>query len=602
MTAQTSEVPPSPQTGENGERWAALERTLRWMLQLRDGQGRILCPEHKVEHSGKNAGVIVMALELAKRKSGTQRAELIEVAWQQGDRLVACLEREGTSPCFTFRPGRHDPFNCSNSVIDGGAAADALGALVRETRTSCTAERLQAYEHACLTHARTYLRYAILDKGVPAQRAWGMTGLGSAYTLEQDPILHEAAQQATVLLRDIQQADGSYPYHPMSWGAGHPGASDVSAYYQSRVTAFVLHAALDLGLDLQSEELSGPMRRGLEFLLTLQGPDGRKCGLLEAKPWYWGATYEVASHPFDMAALAYGWKVYGDARYRVAALRAMDAWADHVDAQGMPHSHHPAHGTTRSYQCPVFWAGHAMWIARALTILDSHPSEDSAGDDSGTEQGTSPQLIACEDASLYRLEDAHVVAWVRGSRPPGNVAHGSPQGAGLIRVLRKSDGRELLPRCRLGGHQSGEWCGKSGPIRPGRGWRAGAKEVRFSLWIARVHWRAGRCALALKTPLATFRRGVLAFAHPRVSSAFHLSPEVSSGPGALLRMKSALAWRDGSPVSGTQVLREFEVDGGGLLVRETMLSSPGVRALDYRVPKQASEVQRDGDEIRYRLR
>ena len=36
-------------------------------------------------------------------------------------RITSRLEREGDSTCFTFRPGRHDPYNCSNSVIDGGA-------------------------------------------------------------------------------------------------------------------------------------------------------------------------------------------------------------------------------------------------------------------------------------------------------------------------------------------------------------------------------------------------------------------------------------------------------------------------------------------------
>ena len=40
------------------------------------------------------------------------------------------LEREGDSTCFTFRPGRHDPYNCSNSVIDGGACSDALATFV----------------------------------------------------------------------------------------------------------------------------------------------------------------------------------------------------------------------------------------------------------------------------------------------------------------------------------------------------------------------------------------------------------------------------------------------------------------------------------------
>jgi len=37
-----------------------LRRVLEWLLSLRDARGRIVCPEHRVEHSGKNAGVIVI--------------------------------------------------------------------------------------------------------------------------------------------------------------------------------------------------------------------------------------------------------------------------------------------------------------------------------------------------------------------------------------------------------------------------------------------------------------------------------------------------------------------------------------------------------------
>ena len=70
----------------------ALARSLDWLLSLRDEQGRILCPEHRVEHTGKSAGAIVTALVLARRDPDRRR-ELVEVALQQGRRLVANLVR-----------------------------------------------------------------------------------------------------------------------------------------------------------------------------------------------------------------------------------------------------------------------------------------------------------------------------------------------------------------------------------------------------------------------------------------------------------------------------------------------------------------------------
>jgi hypothetical protein len=105
-----------------------VRRALAWLLSLRDERGRIVCPEHGIEHTGKSAGAAVTAAILGELDDSDA---LRAAAVQQGERLVANLVREGTSPCHTFRPGRHDPFNCSNSVIDGGACSDALAELVQ---------------------------------------------------------------------------------------------------------------------------------------------------------------------------------------------------------------------------------------------------------------------------------------------------------------------------------------------------------------------------------------------------------------------------------------------------------------------------------------
>ena len=145
-----------------------------------------------------------------------------------------------------------------------------------------------------------------------------------------------------------------------------------------------------------------------------------------------------------------------------------------------------------------------------------------------------------------------------------------------------------------------EWSGKSGGISWQRGWRAGGREVRFSTWLSRVHWRAGRFTEALSAPLKTFKRGVLAFAHPRVSSGFCLAPEIQLIEAGVI-MNGSLAWRDGASVPGSQVERLFRVDGGGLLVTERLIEPADVRGLDYPVPERASEIERNGLEIRYRL-
>ena len=575
-----------------------LARVLAWQLSHRDAEGRIVCPEHGVEHTGKSACAAITAAELW-RATGDENH--LVAAVQQGRRLVLNLEREGDSPCHTFRPGRHDPFNCSNSVIDGGACSDALAHLVTTLGSRLLAADREAFTAACVLHAKTYLRYAVLDKGIPAQRAWGMTGLAGAAALEPAEELARPLIEGVGMLEGIQNADGSYPYHPLDWGAEHPGASDVSSFYQSRGTAFLLYALQRAGRDPSQEPFRAPLIRGLDFLCALLGPDGIKAGLVEAKPWYWGAPYEVASHPFDVYALARGHALFGTQRYARAAAASYASWVAHLGDDGAPRSHHDGDGRGKSYQCATFWAAHACWIARALDELaacidlTAEAPVDPTGD-----RGIDLAVTWLPDAELGRLEDDRIIAWVRGARPAFNLHHGSPHGAGLLRVMRKADGKDLLARCRLGGANEAEWSGKSGLPSPARGLDAGGRELRFSLWLARVHHRAGRTGAALRAPLDTFRRGVLAFAHPRVSSAFELAPETRVlGDG--LHLTGRLCHRGGRPASGSVVDRVFRVDGGGLVVEERLVAPGRARGIEYAVPAAASDVERADGRISYRL-
>ncbi|MCY2958613.1 MAG: hypothetical protein NTY35_00445 [Planctomycetota bacterium] len=575
-----------------------VRRVLRWLASLRDSEGRIVCPDHQVEHTGKNVGAAVIACELLARDPTADAAWLVDLAVGQARRACLNLQREGTSPCFTFRPGRHDPFNCSNAVIDGGAASDALAHVVQSLGPRLTAADRERFVEASRLHARTYLRYAVLDKGIPAQRAWGLTGLAAAAGLQHDPELEKAAVEAIGVLEGIQHPDGSYPYHPLEWGAEHPGSADVSSFYQSRIPAFLMHALERMGRDPRDELFATPIRRGLDFARALQGPDGIKCGLVEAKPWYWGAEYEVASNPFDVQAFASGWRLFRNPADGLAALRAFRAFAAHLEPDGRPRSHLPGHGRAPSYQCPVFWAGHCLWIARALDDLEAIASAPAPYEPG---PGTiDVSLRWFPNAQLGRLEDGQVVAWVRGARPAVNVHHGSPHGAGLVRVYGKAQGRDLLTRCRLGGANEGEWSGTAGWPSPARGWRGGGSELRFSLWLARVAARRGRLVEALLTPPRVARRGVLAFGHPRVSSAFDLAPDVRLD-GTTIVIESRLAHRDGSRVGASRLTRSYEVDGSGLVVVEDLSADGGARRLGYRVPREASDVRDEGRRISWRL-
>ena len=576
-----------------------LRRSLAWLLSLRDAEGRIVCPQHKVEHTGKTAGVIGLALALRLHDPEADRAELLGVAVEQARRLVLNLVNEPDSPCYTFRPGRHDPFNCSNSVIDGGACADALAQLVREAGDELSPADREAFQAASLCHARTYLRYAVLDKGIPAQRAWGLVGLAGACSLESDVDLEKAAIEAVGVLEGVQLADGAYPYHPKEWGGEHPGSADVSAFYQSRVTGFLLEALRLLGRDPLDPIFAPPLRRGLSFLRALQGPDGRKCGLVEAKPWYWGAAYEVASHPFDVFALSRGYALFGGVEFAVAAARAFRSWSEHVSPEGVLASHRPGVGRGESYQCPVFWAGHAAWIARCIPELDRALAVADTQEPSDPNSSLELQVTHFPGVNLVRLEDAAIVAWVRGERPSGNVNHGSPHG-GLLQVVRKSDGRDLLERQRHAIPQEAEWSVKGGFLSLLRGLRSGARELRFSLWLARTDARAGHLWRGIKRPFEMFKRGVIAFGSGAASTAFDREPELHSFADGV-SLSSGLARRDGSVRGGPRFSRSFRLAGDGLLVEEKLLDTRPMLGLVYRIPTAAEDIERTDRVLRYKL-
>ncbi|MDG1498434.1 MAG: hypothetical protein P8N31_13835 [Planctomycetota bacterium] len=604
-----------------------LARSFDWLLSLRDDRGRIICAEHKVEHTGKSANVCILGLELF-RATGDRR--FADGAVQQAQRLVANLEREGDSPCFTFRPGRHDPFNCSNSVIDGGACSDALGSLAAAAgELELTEAQAHTFALASVRHAQSYLQYAAVDKGIPAQRAWGLTGLVAsipfveamaAEAFEQfegctppdqwKRALEDAAERSLDVLRGIQNDDGSFPYHPHSWGPGHPGAADASSFYQSRVTGFVMHAIESKGDDPLSRAHATGLRAGLDFLVGISGPTGVKVGLVEAKPWYWGATYEVASHVFDCHALATGWRVFEDKGYGRAALSSFRSWAQHLEPGGKPKSHLPREGRCPSYQCSVFWASHAAWAGRVIDELAQLAQLEAAGKLGEAHEQTSmtaSQVTWYGDCEVARLEGPRHVAWVRGSRPAGNANHGSVHGAGLLRLVRKSASQpddELVPRERFGSSPLSEWTGRAGRFRLSRGWRAGKDELRFGLWTARVHWRAGRrLDFVLELP-RIFRRAVWAYASPMVSSAFCRTTKTAI-QGQTVHLESCLAWRDGTPVPGSRMLRSYEMTAAGLQVTDRLQSTGGASGLSYQVPNSADggpkNLQETATEVSYVL-
>ncbi len=576
-----------------------LHRVLDWMMAQEDERsGALVCRDHGIEHTGKSAGAIVLAVELARFAVGDERAKLIRIVRSQGQRLVSRLERETDSTCFTFRPGRHDPYNCSNSVIDGGACSDALATAVLELGDELSQEERDSFTHASVLHAQTYLRYAIIDKGVPAQCAWAMTGAAQAFRLSGHEVLRYVCEVGAERLQAEQRGDGSFPYHPLKWGAGHPGAADASAYYQSRVTAFTSFALEAAFGEERGQALDVGFTGGMDFLHGLLGPDGIKTGSVEAKPWYWGGHYEVASHPFDIAALGHEWRRTRAPRAAQALRASWHAWLHHLDGDGKLRSHEASEGSSaQSYQCPFFWASHACWIARSLVALEEAFSEP---------KGAAPSDVTVQhfqDVDLARIDTPEIVAWIRGARPPGNAFHGSPAGGGLLRVFSRSTGRDLFQADRFARRPMGAWSGGAGTPSPARGWRAGATDLRFSGWLMRNRWRTGNSPVsklrALREPLSYFRRGVVAFGSSAVCTSFAREGRLEVTDDSVL-LSGPFARPDGTVVGG-RVDRTFRGSALGLEVEERCVDRTGVRSLWFRSPTHAVMLEEVQDHVRYRF-
>ncbi|MEZ6019531.1 MAG: hypothetical protein R3F17_05335 [Planctomycetota bacterium] len=270
----------------------------------------------------------------------------------------------------------------------------------------------------------------------------------------------------------------------------------------------------------------------------------------------------MASHPFDVYALARGARLFGDRQLAATAWKAWQAWARHVDEHGRPQSHLPGPGRRASYQCAVFWAGHASWAARALEdlqwIVDQGLHRAPAA---------APRVRVFADAGLARLENADGVAWVRGAAPPANGLHGSPRAGGLLQWTLAAGGAQLSRR-RFCQHDELEWTLRTGRIlRLGAGRRAAAGDWRFSLWLLRNTRRRSGLLAGLREPLRFARRGWWDFAQPVASSAWYHGASLKAIEGGV-EVRTRLAWRDGSPASDKPLVRRFTIDEAGLTVED----------------------------------
>ena len=118
---------------------------------------------------------------LTWRSSGvTGQDRYWERAQRRARRVVARLVRDPEHGAWVFAPGRLDPYNCSNNVIDSGECARCLGTLLLHADDMLDAALRELVVEALRRNATTYLTDAAATKEVTNQRLWGAMGLATA--------------------------------------------------------------------------------------------------------------------------------------------------------------------------------------------------------------------------------------------------------------------------------------------------------------------------------------------------------------------------------------------------------------------------------------
>jgi hypothetical protein len=544
--------------------------------------GALVCPRHKVEHTGKNVYAALIDLHNWRY---TREERYRERARRAALRAVDMFGEDPESRVPVFLPGRTDPRNASTNAIDGGACADVLATLLEEAPDLFDADETARCRQALEAHVEGYLRHAARERAIPAQRLWAGTGTArAARLLGREDWAQDALTGCALALAELAE-DGVAPYIPSHRAeCTHPGLADASTFYHSRTPGFVLYVHGVLGRPLSDAD-AARVRAALDALVAMRGGDGRKVLHNEAKAWYWESDYEVASHPFDVWALHTGGRLFGSALYRDEAGRAMEEWIAHINPDGGVDSHH---GRGTNFQCRVFWTAHAAWIARVMHDVPLH----------GAPRG--PLTLDLPASGLVHVERPRCTAVLRGRHRRAGNLFGCDAGGGTLQSLvvhtdpRLVAGEERVPRRRFRRVRPGSFLLRpaGAPGRLARLRRVLADDradLRFRLYVALVEWRAGGW---LRGPLSAWRHVLvrsLREAGPWLASHLDLDTE-QRVDGDEVTFHGGVADRDGVRWPGATTTRRYVFGPDRVELTDT-LALEGVRGrVRYLLPDALSDV------------
>ena len=535
--------------------------------------GRLLCPEHRLDHTGRSARSIVIDSAL---HALTGKDEYFDRACSRALTTDARLAPDPEHGSWIYHPGRLDPNNMSTSVIDSGDCTDALATFLLQFSDRIEEDLRRRLEATIVRNCDTYLVGAAETKEVPNQRLWGAMGLAAAYRVIGDQRWKDSVLRSLEVSFADQNPDGSFPYHPSPTDYGlHKAASGATIYYHSRHLAFAHYACQ---LCDEPNAFNANFQQGLNFLLATISPEGFKPLLLDSKPWFWQGPLEAGSHPYDLYAIAALAEPAAADDILGHSLGCLLATQDDDGAfRGVP-------AGPRGFNCRHFHTADIAWLARAAELAPLVPYYSPTG--SLPDQKT--QLFP--DGGLVRVQTAESCALISISSGERNILYGARAGAGeIVYFGRRSAGwRNSVERWTLPDHLIPGWYASAGlnirsNIRSYLHQNQSNRDLRFRLYIARTRLKSGRPFDSIHSFITDMRAEAAAalrpVRHTRHSRSCHATAFEDS-----VSIDTVLASGDGSMVDGITLHSEYRLDRQRLSITETLRSVAFENNIYFRPP------------------
>lgn len=378
--------------------------------------GKIICPKHRIEHTGKNAYSAIIDSELYKL---TGEEKYFERAKKRVLRLTQNLVQDPEHGGWIFWPGRLGKYNMSNSVIDCGGAVDSLASFYFSFREKINNEEKNKILNAIERVSDTYLVKAVVSKEITNQRLWGGAGLASAYR-----IFKKEAWKNT-LLESLEKSfsemldDGVFPYHPRPLDYDLPeGAADTSSFYHSSHLVYTYLILEDA--EISPQKYKPEILKAAKALVGFYQENGVKNINLEAKRWYFLSSYEIASNVFDVYTFWKTYSLFGGEDWLYCAVKALDKIFSHQMADGGIIDNFEK----QNFQCRIFWNAHIAWLAKIIGEIDFEKMAKA--------QEPKEYTLYFPKADFIKHKNEKYCIIARGRKKPADIVWGARVGGGSL--------------------------------------------------------------------------------------------------------------------------------------------------------------------------